>query len=88
MSNSFLTPGTVAHQSPLSMEFPRQEYQSGFPFPSPDLPKLGSYLGLLIAGGFFTAETPEKPSKTIKLFFCISPKILSLRFTSVSGYRG
>ena len=26
---------TVAHQAPLSMEFFRQEYQSGQPFPSP-----------------------------------------------------
>ena len=31
----FETPWTVAHQAPLSMEFSRQEYQSGFPFPSP-----------------------------------------------------
>ena len=30
---------TVAHQAPLSMEFSRQEYRSGLPFPSPgDLP--------------------------------------------------
>ena len=30
---------TVTHQAPLSMEFPRQEYLSGLPFPSPaDLP--------------------------------------------------
>ena len=25
-SNSFATPGTTAHQAPLSMVFPRQEY--------------------------------------------------------------
>ena len=25
----------IAHQAPLSMEFSRQEYWSGFPFPSP-----------------------------------------------------
>ena len=25
----------VAHQAPVSMEFSRQEYQSGLPFPSP-----------------------------------------------------
>ena len=25
----------VAHQAPLSMGFPRQEYWSGLPFPSP-----------------------------------------------------
>ena len=32
-------PLTLAHQAPLSMEFPRQEYGSGLPFPSPgDLP--------------------------------------------------
>ena len=32
-------PWTVAHQVPLSMEFSRQEYWSGLPFPSPgDLP--------------------------------------------------
>ena len=30
----------VAHQAPLSMGFPRQEYWSGLPFPSPgDLPR-------------------------------------------------
>ena len=38
MSNS-ATPWTVASQAPLSMEFSRQEYWSGLPFPSPgDLP--------------------------------------------------
>ena len=25
-----------SHQAPLSMRFPRQEYWSGFPFPSPE----------------------------------------------------
>ena len=35
----FATLWTVACQAPLSMEFPRQEYWSGQPFPSPgDLP--------------------------------------------------
>ena len=37
-----MTPWTVAHQAPLSMEFSRQEYWSGLPFPSPgDLPDPG-----------------------------------------------
>ena len=37
-----MTPWTVAHQVPLSMGFPRQEYWSGLPFPSPgDLPDPG-----------------------------------------------
>ena len=31
----FATPWTIAHQAPLSMEFSRQEYWSGLPFPSP-----------------------------------------------------
>ena len=35
----FATPWTIAHQAPQSMEFSRQEYWSGLPFPSPgDLP--------------------------------------------------
>ena len=35
----FVTPWTAALQTPQSMGFPRQEYQSGLPFPSPgDLP--------------------------------------------------
>ena len=38
----FVTPWTVAHQAPLSMEFSRQEYWSGLLFPSPgDLPDPG-----------------------------------------------
>ena len=38
----FVTPWTVAHQAPPSMEFSRQDYWSGLPFPSPaDLPNPG-----------------------------------------------
>ena len=38
----FATPWTVAYQGPLSMGFSRQEYWSGWPFPSPgDLPDPG-----------------------------------------------
>ena len=38
----FVTPWTVAYQAPLSMGFPRQEYWSGVPLPSPgDLPDPG-----------------------------------------------
>ena len=41
MSDS-ATPWIVAYQSPQSMEFSRQEYWSGLPFPSPgDLPNPG-----------------------------------------------
>ena len=37
-----VTPWTVAYKASLSMEFSRQEYWSGLPFPSPgDLPDPG-----------------------------------------------
>ena len=53
---------TVAWQA-LFMGFPRQEYWSRLPFPSPgDL--LGPGIELVspaMAGGFFTTETPGKP---------------------------
>ena len=39
---TLVTPWTVAHQAPLSVGFPRQEYWSGLPFLSPgDLPDPG-----------------------------------------------
>ena len=42
MSYSFATPWTGAHEAPLSMEFSRQEYCGGLPFPSTgDLPDPG-----------------------------------------------
>ena len=37
----FATPWTVAYQVPPSMGFSRQEYWSGLPLPSPDLPDPG-----------------------------------------------
>ena len=38
----FVSPWTVACQAPLSMEFSKQEYWSGLPFPAPgDLPHPG-----------------------------------------------
>ena len=41
MSNS-VTPWAVAHRVPLSMDFSRQKYWSGLPFPTPgDLPDPG-----------------------------------------------
>ena len=46
VSRLFLTPWTVVHQAPLSMEFSRQEYWSGLPLPSPgDLPDPGTEPG-------------------------------------------
>ena len=66
MSDSFVTPRTVAQQAPLSMGFPRQEYWSGLPYSPPgDLFHPGikpeSPAAPALAGGFLTAEPPGKP---------------------------
>ena len=59
------TPWTVIHQAPLSMGFPRQEYWSGLPFPSPgDLPHPGIKPGspaLLVES--LPTEPPGKPCR-------------------------
>ena len=54
-------------QAPLSMGFPRQEYWSGLPSPSPgDLPHPGiEPASSALAGRFFTTEPPGKPSLLI-----------------------
>ena len=66
MSDS-ATPWTVAWQAPLSMEFSRQEYWHGLPFPTPaDLPNPGIEPGSLaspaLMGKFLTSEPPGKPT--------------------------
>ena len=62
------SPWTVA---PLSMEFSRQEYRSGLPFPPPvDLPNSGIESGsLALQADFLLSEPPvgsKKKKKTIK----------------------
>ena len=62
-----MAPWTVAHQLPLSMEFSRQEYWSGLPFPSPgDLPDLG------IEPGSPTLQADSLPSESPALVAWIS----------------
>ena len=53
----------VAHQTPLSMGFSRQEYWSGLPFPLPgDLPDLGMEPGSpALQADSLPSEPPEKP---------------------------
>ena len=64
MSDSFARPPqTVAHQTPLSMEFSRQEYWNGLPFLTPgDLCNPGIEPTFLassaLAGRFFTTVPP------------------------------
>ena len=63
MSNSFLSPWTVALQAPLSVGFPRQEYWSGLMFSSlGDLPDPEHEpASPILADGFFITEPPGKP---------------------------
>ena len=63
MFDSFVTLWTVAWQAPVPMEFSRQEYRSGLPFPSPgDLPDPGIESSSTLTGRSFTAEPPGKPT--------------------------
>ena len=58
-----MTSWTVTHQAPLSMDFSRQEYWNGLPFPSPgDLPDKGCEPGspALLADSL-PSELPGKP---------------------------
>ena len=61
----FAVPGTVAHQAPLFMGFPRQEHWSGLPFPPPgalrDPVTETTSLQSPVAGGFFTSEPAGQP---------------------------
>ena len=60
-----MTPWTVACQAPLSMEFSRQQYWSGLPFPSPgDLPDPG----IEPKSSALQADTlPSEPSEKPKI---------------------
>ena len=62
-SDSLQLRETVAHQAPLFMGFPRQEYWSGLPFPSPgSLPDPGiKPVSPASAGRIFTIEPPGNP---------------------------
>ena len=76
----FATPWAIAHQAPLSLEFSRQEYWSGLPFPPPgDLPNPGIELTSLtspaLAGRFFITGAPGKP------VVCINHKLQSYPFS-------
>ena len=79
----FATPWTVAHQTPLSMGFSRQEYWSGLPFPtSGDLPDptqgLNSGLFHLLhwQADSFPLASPGKPNELAYISHILS----SLRY--------
>ena len=78
----FVSAWTIACQAPLSMEFSRQEYWNGFPFPSPgDLPDPGIESGSLkLQADSLPSEPPGKPkagfgwvistSQNLRFLFC------------------
>ena len=61
----FVTPWTVAHKAPLSMEFCRQKYWSGLPLSIlRHLPDTGiKPISPVLAGGFFTTVPPGNLNK-------------------------
>ena len=76
MFNCFATPWTVAHQARLPIGFPRQEYWSELPFPSPgDLPDPElEPTSPALAGGFLTTKPPGKPIHVhLDKCICINP---------------
>ena len=81
-------PDTIAPQAPLSMEFSRQEYWSGLPFPPPeDLCNPGikpvSLVSPALAGGVFTTAPfgiPRKDLEILKWQICNE-------YTNIKGIR-
>ena len=73
----FETPRTVARQFPLSMEFSRQEYWSGLPFPfsgvllGPGI-KPVSLVSPALAGRFYTTVPPGKIAVSIPISTSVS----------------
>ena len=77
----FVAAWRVAHQAPLSMEFSRQKYWSGLPFPPPGyLPNPGikpaSLVSPALADGFFTNVPSGKP--ICEEYLCANNPVLKL----------
>ena len=65
------TPRTVAHQSPLSKGFPRQEYWSGFSFPPPrDLPNPGIKPESPVSPALQVGALVQSQGKPHKYIYC------------------
>ena len=79
---TLVTLGTVAHQSPLSMKFSRQEYWSGQAFSSPgDLPNQGiKPVSLALQTNSLPSEPPGEPIYTNNTIQC------SLLFQDLTGF--
>ena len=69
----FAVPRTVTYQAPPSMEFSRQEYWNGLPFPSPgDLPNPGIEPGSpTLQADILPSEPPGKPYLYTKCIYSL-----------------
>ena len=88
MSNSFVTPQTVACQDPLSMGFPRQDYWSELPFPYPgDLlnPAIKS-MSSVLAGRFSTTESPGTPKSISRIRLFVTPWTVACQASLSLGF--
>ena len=85
MSNSFVTPWTVACLVSLSMGFSRQEYWSGVPFPSPrDLLNPGiEPRSPALQAGALTSEPPGKHSIWDECNYVVFVHSLALSFFGI-----
>ena len=69
---TLVTPWTIALQAPLLMGFPRQEYWSGLPFPSPrDLPDPGIKPGSHALQTDLPSETPGFGTLNLVYSWCL-----------------
>ena len=95
--SDFVTPWTLdqSRQAPLSMEFSRQEYWSGLPFPSPgDLPgpRIKPRSPALQADSL-PSETPVKPTeihrppKTVYKHLCVKCIVLLSKGTDLQNIK-
>ena len=75
----FATPWTGAYKTPPSMEFSRQEYWSGLPFPSAgDLPEPGIKSGSpALQADTLPSEPPDKLKSNIRSIQSVLVKIPS-----------
>ena len=80
MSDSLAILWNVAHQPPLSTGFPRQEYWSGLPFPSPgDLPDPGiETRSPTLQADSLPFESPGMPINRYKHIYKIRGKMFLL----------
>ena len=91
----FVTPWTIARQTPLSMGFPRQEYWSGLPCPllGSSWPKDRTWVSYLLnwQAGSLPLALPGKPSVILKCWKnCISffphGLLLHIRYKFIKKY--